>query len=472
GICILTLAHKRLPITEAIQSFLQLSASVFKKQPFWRRAMNLLLHGSIYCNSAINRPLEQHYGTSTLSNYSPAVSRGAKLFVTAKGTPCRDYIITNFMAPGSNKAHNDYQHALPDKENGGIQVWEAARATSAAPVMFTPHSIPGVGTFQDGGLWQNNPLAVALSEARDLWPSANIPDVALSIGTGFHKGVESSTAGDAARLEDLDPRRTLSDGNELANTSDHVIINFLWKICFFASILRLLLSLMDSPAMDSDKCQRYITRHGLTEHQARERTFRVNVDFPVECPRMDDLNSMQDVRQEAIKQFSRNSDIQKIAELLISSLFFLELTERPCRHETYISFQGRILCDVSPGRQLQRLLSVLLDHRSVFEVCGRLFPLAEMSNDEAITMDFELHVNGTVTEFTTPFTVSLIQSQPSGKVSCPISRSPLDLKGVMTVQGWDCPFIERSVVAKKRRRGTDFPGVDDLRLRRSKKVRM
>lgn len=56
-----------------------------------------------------------------------------------------------------------------------------ARATSAAPVMFTPHTIPGVGTFQDGGLWQNNPLAVALSEAREMWPSANVPDVALSL---------------------------------------------------------------------------------------------------------------------------------------------------------------------------------------------------------------------------------------------------------------------------------------------------
>lgn len=87
--------------------------------------MNLLLHGSIYSNSAINRPLEQHYGQSTLSGYSPAVSRGVKLFVTAKGTPCRDYIITNFLAPDSNKAHNDYQHAPPNVANGGIQVWEA-----------------------------------------------------------------------------------------------------------------------------------------------------------------------------------------------------------------------------------------------------------------------------------------------------------------------------------------------------------
>ncbi|WKT53808.1 MFS transporter superfamily [Fusarium oxysporum f. sp. vasinfectum] len=349
------------------------------------------------------------------------VDRYGRRYVLLAGTG--GMIVSHFInaivgvtvAPDSTKAHNDYQHAPPNVANGGIKVWEAARATSAAPVMFTPHTIPGVGTFQDGGLWQNNPLAVALSEAREIWPSANVPDVALSIGTGFHKSTRSSYADDTARIADADPRCTGSGGNEMANTSDYVIINILWKICFFASILRLLLSLMDSPAMDSDKCQRYITRHGLTEHQARQRIFRVDVDFPVECPRMDDLKSIQDVRQEAINQFSSNSDIQHIAELLISSLFFFELTERPCRHESYISFQGRILCDVGPGPQLQRLLSVLVDHRSVFEVCGRLFPLTEMINTQAATMEFEFHVNGTVTEFTSPFTVSLIQSQPSGK---------------------------------------------------------
>lgn len=39
----------------------------------------------------------------------------------------------------------------------GIKLWEAARATSAAPTYFPPMKV-GNYTFVDGGLQANNPL--------------------------------------------------------------------------------------------------------------------------------------------------------------------------------------------------------------------------------------------------------------------------------------------------------------------------
>lgn len=333
--------------------------------------------------------------------------------------------------------------------------------------MFTPHNIAGLGTFQDGGLWQNNPLALALSEAREMWPSANRPDVALSIGTGFYKSTKSSTPAAEACLEETHSQSSRDNMNDLVNTSDHIIVYLLWKVCFIASFLRFLLSLMDSPDMDSDKCQRYISRHGLAEHQARERTFRLDIAFPMECPRLDDLASMRDIRREAVNQFSHNPDIQRVADLLISGLFFLELTERPCRHNTYVSFRGHILCDVNPGAELQRLLLVLLEHGSMFEVCGRTFPLSEVDAQEATKMEFDLFVSGTVTEFVTPSPISLIQGRPSEKVSHPISRSPMSLEELLRVQGWDCPLIERPAESRKRHWVNTKP---DLQVRPSKRA--
>jgi predicted acylesterase/phospholipase RssA len=65
-------------------------------------------------------------------------------------------------------------------------LWQAARATSAAPTFFKPMSIdrprPPI-TYVDGGMGHNNPSEVALDEARRIWPSCTQFGL-VSIGTG------------------------------------------------------------------------------------------------------------------------------------------------------------------------------------------------------------------------------------------------------------------------------------------------
>ena len=65
-------------------------------------------------------------------------------------------------------------------------IWEAARATSAAPTFFKPIAIgipPLDESFVDGGLRCNNPITQVLAEAHDLWPGRKVACV-VSIGTG------------------------------------------------------------------------------------------------------------------------------------------------------------------------------------------------------------------------------------------------------------------------------------------------
>jgi patatin-like phospholipase/acyl hydrolase len=70
-------------------------------------------------------------------------------------------------------------------------IWEAGRATSAAPTFFKPIKIeaprPG-GTYVDGGLAHNNPAELALSEARKIWNSTR-KFCLVSIGTGRQNSV-------------------------------------------------------------------------------------------------------------------------------------------------------------------------------------------------------------------------------------------------------------------------------------------
>jgi Patatin-like phospholipase len=65
-------------------------------------------------------------------------------------------------------------------------LWEAARATTAAPTFFREIVItypPPGGPFVDGGVQHNNPGEVALEEADRVWP--NEPCILVSIGTGI-----------------------------------------------------------------------------------------------------------------------------------------------------------------------------------------------------------------------------------------------------------------------------------------------
>jgi predicted acylesterase/phospholipase RssA len=71
-------------------------------------------------------------------------------------------------------------------------IWEAGRATSAAPIFFKPIKIeiprPGA-TFVDGGVTHNNPAELALSEAKKIWTTAKKVRL-VSLGTGRLKSVQ------------------------------------------------------------------------------------------------------------------------------------------------------------------------------------------------------------------------------------------------------------------------------------------
>jgi predicted acylesterase/phospholipase RssA len=75
-----------------------------------------------------------------------------------------------------------YDTHYDDDELSNCLVYEAARATTAAPTFFKPSKINGT-TLVDGAFGYNNPTKLAYSEAIDLWPERDL--CIVSLGTGL-----------------------------------------------------------------------------------------------------------------------------------------------------------------------------------------------------------------------------------------------------------------------------------------------
>ncbi|KIJ39609.1 hypothetical protein M422DRAFT_175001, partial [Sphaerobolus stellatus SS14] len=75
----------------------------------------------------------------------------------------------------------------PEANTYNCMIWEAARATSAAPTFFERISIAGPGhpkqSYIDGGLGRNNPTKQILEEARLIFPDRHVACI-IRIGTG------------------------------------------------------------------------------------------------------------------------------------------------------------------------------------------------------------------------------------------------------------------------------------------------
>ena len=69
------------------------------------------------------------------------------------------------------------------RTNKDCRIWEAIRATSAAPTFFDPIQIHDE-IFVDGGFGSNNPVNFVYEEAREMWPDREVGCI-ISLGTGM-----------------------------------------------------------------------------------------------------------------------------------------------------------------------------------------------------------------------------------------------------------------------------------------------
>lgn len=181
---------------------------------------------------------------------------------------------------------------------------------------FPPKHIRDVGTFQDAGPLENDPIVSALSEVAVMFPLVEEPDFVISLGTG-----------EPASSNDLSPDAPRS----------------IWKNGAFPRLCRLFWEKM------RDKKVRQA-------FHAHPRYHRLNFEFDGEEPRLDNTESMSELQSKVDEDPSLSTRIDNIARCVIASFFYFELDAAPRRCNGKFVGSGRILCVVKCGDPAYREL--------------------------------------------------------------------------------------------------------------------
>ncbi|KAK0620069.1 acyl transferase/acyl hydrolase/lysophospholipase [Immersiella caudata] len=176
GLIALLLGRLKMSISEAIATFRSLSQHIFPaSKGSWLAKRVALATAKTYYDASIleteiRRVLQQRTGDPEIR--------------MIEEDNCRVFVCATRMHTTSSILLRTYTPRDPGQANHSVKVWQAARATSAAPPLFDPITIEDCGlTLLDGAFRLNNPINETLSEACDIDPNRDYGCV-ISIGTG------------------------------------------------------------------------------------------------------------------------------------------------------------------------------------------------------------------------------------------------------------------------------------------------
>ncbi len=156
--------------------------------------------------------------------------------------------------------------------------------------------------YEDGGLYHNNPIFIADSERKLIWPElADSPtDILLSIGTGHNP--RRLTEPPAPKLVLNPPKRGLISHFKTFKriAQDHVAVS-----------------------LDSERTWLTWLQTLSNPQEHRKRYVRLNVSCSKDPPSLDDVQSMPQLRQYVQEQYALNRSIEDIAHHLVASSFYV-----------------------------------------------------------------------------------------------------------------------------------------------------
>ncbi|KAI1736759.1 FabD/lysophospholipase-like protein [Xylaria scruposa] len=226
-------------------------------------------------------------------------------------------VLANYNRPDPTEYELPYRFDRSDGAAREFKVWEAARATSAAPPYFKPFLKHETQTsFIDGALYHNNPVWVAHHERKLIWgdKATSPPDILLSLGTGKH----DTDDGQVSRSSKTADMQSPIQGRPKDRISRS----------FTRQMLNIAIDRIDKLLECNTIWNNYLaenTDFSRGNNLIKQRFIRINPDLPFKVP---DLDAVKDLEQlEKATNYNPNQislRIKEVAHRLIASSFFFE----------------------------------------------------------------------------------------------------------------------------------------------------
>lgn len=206
-----------------------------------------------------------------------------------------------------------------------LKIWQAARATAAAPVYFTPFThLETMTTYSDGAIHHNCPAFVADQERRLIWSEVGDwpADFTLSLGTGLSKF--------SLQNQSLSPEINMGDGQGVAGLAD---TRGLFGIRY---ALRVAFKMIDDQLDCENRWKGYyekMTSLGANKIEERRRNMRINLHLPDERPGLDNVDEVDNMERQTWLAIQHDpglrAQIHEAAHRLIASSFYFEKASAP-----------------------------------------------------------------------------------------------------------------------------------------------
>ncbi|PQE03570.1 patatin-like serine protein [Rutstroemia sp. NJR-2017a BVV2] len=296
--------------------------------------LEMVNHKSMYKTKQFEKCLQESFGDRPLfGGDNNQKGYMVKVAVTST-TSIQQYpvILTNYNRPDTQEC-GTYKFERFDKPSLEMKLWEAARATSAAPPYFkTFIKNETKSGYLDGALYHNNPVFVAHHERKAIWHDVcqQPPDLFLSIGTGhdgpIHKAIQKKSF-----FRTPFSRTPVDMGMPPA---PEVPLRFPNKFSTFAGQMWSTVSSRFDNILNCDNIWNSFRVEAISSGYHRRRHIRINPDLGMKVPSLDDVEQLTKVQLNAKRSLNHGSthaQVVEVAHRLIASTFYFEKVEESTR---------------------------------------------------------------------------------------------------------------------------------------------
>ncbi|RPA95785.1 FabD/lysophospholipase-like protein [Choiromyces venosus 120613-1] len=317
GIVAASLGIKKFPIAECIEKFRQVSQQAFIKRPGVGGIFGTLIEAqyhSRYKSANLAEALQNTFGEKTLifgGQRDPTSEETTRVGVSTTTSTGRAILLANYQRSAltysvvGRPGYCFYRGETAEEE---LKVWEALRATSAAPRYFKSYYHKASGhAFDDGGIKYNNPVVLANTERKIIWPEQKErdPDILLSIGTLWCD-------------EDKSSSKDMDESSSKARFGLHRYARKVFNIAANA--------IEDDLDCEKTWSNFYESLNIAEEEGYRKKKYcRLNPKTSNAPPALDSVSSLHELQETARHYCSTSPEVKNAASTLIASLFYFEL---------------------------------------------------------------------------------------------------------------------------------------------------